>query len=253
AGLQRAGARPSLHRFDPDGRQIPAHARSGSNLRDEPFRRGNPQVVRSAISRRRGRLLASALVLTMRTSHLLVLCAVLALNLSLGVVEAAGPWKAQLVDAKTKQPLEGVVVLAWWTRNVRTFGGPSEEYCDSQEALTDMDGRFTIAPRRFWSLNPLVFFRGPFVAMFKSGYGGFRWPGYEGSEAWPKEKRESLQSAAHRLQRDGIVLEMSRLRTAEQRNEYMKALDVPAVAVPLDKQPLMREAIADEQRSLGNR
>ncbi|HZO42617.1 MAG TPA: hypothetical protein VFE97_25605 [Methylomirabilota bacterium] len=189
----------------------------------------------------------------MRTSVLLVLYAVLALHVSPAVAEAAGPWKAQVVDAETKQPLEGVVVLAWWTRSVRSFGGPGEEYRDSQEVLTDKDGRFAIASRWFWSLNPLVFFRGPFFAMFKSPYGGFRWPGYEGSEAWPQEKRKSLQTAAQLLQLEGLVLEMPRLRTAEQRNEYLKALDVPAVAVPLDKQPLMQEAIAAERRSLGNR
>jgi hypothetical protein len=178
---------------------------------------------------------------------------VLALQVSPAVAEAEGPWKAQIVDAETKRPLEGVVVLAWWTRSVRSFGGPSEEYQDSQEVLTDKEGRFTIAPRRFWSLNPFVFFRGPFVAMFKPGYGGFRWPGYDGSESWPKEKRQSLQTAAQLLQLEGIVLEMSRWQTADQRNEYLKALDVAALAVPLDKQPLMREAIAQERRSLGNR
>ena len=189
----------------------------------------------------------------MRTSVLAVLCTVLALHLSPAVAEAAGPWQAQLVDAETKQPLEGVVVLAWWTQSVRSFGGPSEDYRDSQEVLTDKDGRFTIAPRWFWSLNPLVFFRGPFVAMFKPGYGDFRWPGYEGSETWPKEKRKSLQTAAQLLELEGIVLEMSRLQTVEQRNERLRALDVSAVAVPLDKQPLMREAIAGERRSPGNR
>jgi hypothetical protein len=189
----------------------------------------------------------------MRTSVLPILCAVLALHLSPAVTEAAGPWKAQVVDAETKRPLEGVVVLAWWTRSVRSFGGPSEEYRDSEEVLTDKDGRFTIAPRSFWSLNPLVFFRGPFVAMFKPGYGGFRWPGYERSEAWPTEKRESLQTAAQLLQLEGIVLEMPRLRTAEQRNEYLNAVDVQALAVPLDKQPLTRQAIAEERRSLGSR
>ena len=182
----------------------------------------------------------------------LVVYAVLALQTSPTVAEAAGPWQAQVVDAETKQPLAGVVVLAWWTRHVRSFGGPSEEYRDSQEVLTDKDGRFTIAPRSFWSLNPLVFFRGPFVTMFKPAYGRFRWPGYEGAETWPKEKRESLRTAAQLLQLEGIVLEMPRLQTAEQRKEYLKRLDVGALVVPLDKQPLMRQAIAEERRSLGN-
>lgn len=74
---------------------------------------------------------------------------------------AAGPWKAQIVDAQTKQPLEGVVVVAAWWRATRTLGGPSEEYHDSEEVVTDKAGRFSIRARRYSSLNPLVFFKGP--------------------------------------------------------------------------------------------
>ncbi|PYN90330.1 MAG: hypothetical protein DMD87_02220 [Candidatus Rokuibacteriota bacterium] len=165
--------------------------------------------------------------------------------------EAAGPWQAQVVDGGTKQPLEGVVVLAWWTRHVRSFGGPSEEYRDSQEVLTDTDGRFTIESRRFFSLNPLVFFRGPFVAMFKSGYGDYEWPGYSGSQTWPKEKREALRTEAQLLQLDGIVLELPRRLTADQRKEYLKHLEVHVLTVPLERRPLLQKAIGEERRALG--
>jgi hypothetical protein len=175
------------------------------------------------------------------------------LILSLSRAEAAGPWQAQVVSAETKQPLEGVVVLAWWTRHVRSFGGPSEEYRDSQEVLTDKDGRFTIASRWFFSLNPLVFFRGPFFGMFKSGYGRFGWPGYEGSDSWPKERRETLRTAAHLLQLDGIVLEVPKLQNAEERKEYLKTIEVHVLTVPLEKRPLMQNAIVEERRALGSR
>src|SRR5262245_19497078 len=165
-------------------------------------------------------------------------------------VEAAGPWQAQVVSADTKQPLEGVVVLAWWTRHVRSFGGPSEEYRDSQEVLTDKDGRFTIESRWFFSLNPLVFFRGPFVAMFKSGYGDYEWPGYQGSETWPKDRREALRTEAQLLQLDGIVLEMPRLAAIGAREEYLKRLSGRISDVPLDRRPQMQEAIVEERKAL---
>jgi len=164
--------------------------------------------------------------------------------------EAAGPWQAQVVSADSKQPLEGVVVVAWWTRNVRSFGGPSEDYRDSQEVLTDKDGRFTIESRWFFSLNPLVFFRGPFIAMFKSGYGDYEWPGYKGSETWPPEKRKALQTEAQLLQLDGIVLEMPLLNVAK-REEYLKRIEMPGVTVPLDRRPLLQKAIEEERTALG--
>jgi hypothetical protein len=162
--------------------------------------------------------------------------------------EAAGPWRAQVVSADTKQPLEGVIVLAWWTRHVRSFGGPSEEYRDSQEVLTDKDGRFTIESRWFFSLNPLVFFRGPFIAMFNPGYGRYEWPGFQGSEMWSKEKRAALRTEAQLLQLDGIVLEMPTLTTSGERTEYLKWIEVQVGAVPLEKRPLMQSALVEERK-----
>jgi hypothetical protein len=164
--------------------------------------------------------------------------------------EAAGPWQAQVVSAETKQPLEGVVVLAWWTRHVRSLGGPSEEYRDSQELLTGKDGRFTIESRWFFSLNPFVFFRGPFVAMFKPGHGRFVWPGYE---TLPREKRAELSMAAKLLLLDGIVLELPKLESTEQRKEHLRQIEIQVLSVPLEQRPLWQHAIMEERRALGYR
>jgi len=188
--------------------------------------------------------------LTMRgpARAVLALLAALTALTMLAPAEAAGPWQAQVVSAETKQPLEGVVVLAWWTRHVRSFGGPSEDYRDSQEVLADKDGRFTIESRWFFSLNPLVFFRGPFFEMFKPGYGRFAWPGYEGSEKWSQEKRGALRTAAQLLQLDDIVLEMPTVRASDQRAEYLKWLEVRILVVPIDRRPLLQSRIEEERR-----
>lgn len=192
----------------------------------------------------------------MRNAGLISLALLIVSAFGLGLVDpahAAGPWKAQLVSAETKQPLEGVVVLAWWTRHIRSFGGPSREYRDSEEVLTDRDGRFTIAPRSFFSLNPLVFFRGPFFAIFKPGYGEFRWSGYEGSETWPKEKQKALGTAATLFQLDGIVLEMSQWRSVQERREYLGKLPSDYLVVPPDRRRLLQQAIVEERKALGYR
>ena len=189
----------------------------------------------------------------LRTIRIILVVLVSLMVLGGSRADAAGPWQAQVVAGDTKQPVEGVVVLAWWTRNVRSFGGFSEDYRDSQEVLTGKDGRFTIEPRWFFSLNPLVFFRGPFVAMFKPGYGDYEWPGYRGSETWPKEKREALRTEAQLLLLEGIVLEMPLLVSVGQREEYLKHLSGRISGVPLDKRPLMQEAVREERKTLGYR
>src|SRR2546430_6439206 len=189
----------------------------------------------------------------MRKSALLALLSMVCLLASASRSESAGPWQAQVVSAETKQPLEGVVVLAWWTRHVRSFGGASEEYRDSQEVLTDKDGCFTIESRWFFSPNPLVFFRGPFFMMFKVGYGRFAWPGYQGSGQWPKEKRDALRTAAQLLQLEGIVLQMPALESLEQRREYLDKLEGGYLVVPIERRSLLQNVIVEERRALGYR
>jgi hypothetical protein len=187
------------------------------------------------------------LALAIRT----LLMATAALCLCVEVTDAAGPWRAQVVNAETKEPLEGVVVLAWWTRHVRSLGGPSSEYRDSQEVVTDRSGRFAIAPRTFFSLNPLVFFRGPFFGLFKPGYGEDRWPGYEERETGSPEKRKKLGMYSNLLEMDGIVLEMPRLPEVQQRREHVKKLGIDVLIVPLEKRPLLQKLILEERRALG--
>ena len=187
----------------------------------------------------------------LRTMRIILVVLVSLMVLGGSRADAAGPWQAQVVAGDTKQPVEGVVVLAWWTRNVRSFGGFSEDYRDSQEVMTDKDGRFTIEPRWLFSLNPLVFFRGPFVAMFKSGYGDYEWPGYKGSETWPKEKREALRTEAQLLQLEGIVLEVPALVSVDQRKKYLADLEVHVLIVPLHRRPLLQKAISQERSALG--
>src|SRR5438128_2478809 len=96
---------------------------------------------------------------------------VAALIVKAGPAEAAGPWKAQIVDAETGQPISGAVVLAaWWTRSP----GAVHERRDFQEAIevvTDDQGRFVIPAVSTVSLNPFTRIQGPDIKIFKGGYG----------------------------------------------------------------------------------
>ena len=178
----------------------------------------------------------------MQRSFLVVsLTALLFLAAEVLPAAASGPWRAQIVDAETKQALQGVVVLAVWTRHVRGLGGPSSEYHHSEEVLTDQDGRFTIPARSFFSLNPLVFFRGPRFLIFKPGYGWGIWPGGKQRERWPEEDLEN------------IVIELPRLKTLDERKEYLSKVGAGFSTVPPEKTPLLEKAITEERRAVGFR
>ncbi|HBH03550.1 MAG TPA: hypothetical protein DDZ42_16795 [Candidatus Rokubacteria bacterium] len=114
--------------------------------------------------------------------------------------DAAGPWKAQVVDADAGQPLEGVVVLASWIKYTSSVGGwAGGKFHDAQEVVTGPDGRFEIAERATWTLNPFRRIAGPeFVssslAMASGGSAGRRTgrpTPYRGSRSCERRGRNS--------------------------------------------------------------
>ena len=85
---------------------------------------------------------------------------------------AAGPWKGQIIDIETKEPIEGAVVLAVWERVYRTPTGASSYFYEAKETLTDKEGRFEIPSYTPINLVPIIsYMRGPLFTIFKPGYG----------------------------------------------------------------------------------
>src|SRR5207249_575775 len=60
--------------------------------------------------------------------------------------EKWGPFRGQIVDAETGQPIVGAVVLVVWWEAVFTPIQTNRKFYDAREALTDAEGRFE-APR----------------------------------------------------------------------------------------------------------
>lgn len=130
------------------------------------------------------------------------------------VVHAAGPRHAQVIDAETREPLAGVAVLAVWSRGAR--GHPAISFTDtgyykSAETATGPDGRFTIPWRILFALGFGVEVRGPEIALFKAGYGGWRFAGSKDMSTG-----------------DGAVIEMRPLRTAADQVRYLERKLTPA-------------------------
>ncbi len=80
-------------------------------------------------------------------NHIIKLLMVLTLLLCAGCASYCridGPYKGKIVDAETRQPLEGVVVLGVWYKVQLTVAGPTGSFYDSTEVLTDKNGEFNI-------------------------------------------------------------------------------------------------------------
>jgi hypothetical protein len=77
-----------------------------------------------------------------------------------------GPFEGWIVDAETKEPIEGVVVFVDWVQAHMDSGRTD---VDVAETLTDAEGYFIIPT--WWSFNPWKNFTTEgLVTIFKSGY-----------------------------------------------------------------------------------
>lgn len=167
------------------------------------------------------------------------------------VSESAGPWKGQVVDKETGKPLEGVVVLARWEKRYTSFVGEmgGNEYYDSEEVVTDAEGRFVISARQTWTLNPLSEIYGPEFFIFKSGYG--RWQ-FRDFDSWGLKdaivSAERTRAEWRRFTAEGAVLELPPLKTIEQRLEFVRAMRPHGV--PSDRMMKYLDAINRERVTL---
>ena len=189
-------------------------------------------------------------------SRLWILAALfLALGSGVWPAEAAGPWRARVVDAETGQPLEGVVVLAAWFKYTASVGGwAAQKYYASEEVVTGPDGRFQIRAR--WAFTWLPFFttvKGPEFSIFKPGYGQWR---FRGADEWlklsPEDRDARVEEAWERFEGKGVIIELPPLKNREERLKFFPwASGWPSDVIPDVRMSRYLEALDQEAVALG--
>jgi hypothetical protein len=85
---------------------------------------------------------------------------------------SADPIEASVIDAETKRPLEGVIVVAYWQLMGGMEGGIPKGQMNIMETMTDVNGRFHFlgwGPKRHFGEGKLRY-SDPHLIIFKSGY-----------------------------------------------------------------------------------
>lgn len=91
-------------------------------------------------------------------------------------------FQGRIVDAETKEPLEGTVVVATWHESTATITGGSTRFKDVRETLTDKNGKWRIRGSKgdrfvaqIFAMIPGIYYtKSPEFIIFKSGY--CTWP-----------------------------------------------------------------------------
>ena len=101
------------------------------------------------------------------SGYMLIIATLLVCSGCVSTFRLDGPYKGKVVDAETKQPLEGVVVLGVWNKVYGNVAGSTSEFYDSVEILTDKNGEFSIPGK---GLLVFSFLDEMAVVIFKAGY-----------------------------------------------------------------------------------
>jgi hypothetical protein len=174
-----------------------------------------------------------------RFRFILIIGIVLILLLIYGryLIYIDGPYSGRVIDAETKEPIEGAVVLVIWEMSTCTPGGGVSIYYDAKETITDKNGEFRVPRLISLALNPLYYLDElTHITIFKPGYGYF--PEYQVS---PKGTPIGLVKALKKHQ----TIELQKLKTMEERRQ--KGLtNKPGTDVPYKKMKNMLKAINEE-------
>ena len=148
-----------------------------------------------------------------------------------------GPYQGRVIDAETKAPLVGAVVLATWLRHKVYPFHMNQEFYMAREVLTDGDGRFRMEAQDIEAGAPRRTFRPEFV-IFSPGYGWF-----------PRYHAQPKGLIAGVFEGGGVTVELPRIRTEAERREIVGRL--PPFFPPYEAMPKLIHLINIERTAVG--
>jgi len=169
---------------------------------------------------------------------------------SASIYYSDGSWSGRIIDADTKGPIEGAVVVAVWYRVYSTPTGDSSYFFDAVEALTDKDGKFFISQFKALNLLPIIRrIEGPDFIIYKPEYTAF--PGWSYDYFYKYFPNSSLRvgrEALAELFKKDVIVELRKLKT---RDERLNNIPGGPTDVSIQKLPLFYKLINEERKNLG--
>jgi len=174
-----------------------------------------------------------------------------ALASSASLYYSDGPWMGKVIDAETKEPIEGAVVLAVWQKVYASPTGRHHYFFDAIELLTDKNGAFIIS--KFNAVNFLPIIRhieGPDFTIFKPRYTPFGDSYDYFHKYFPNSPLKVNRNTLSELFKKGVSVELLRLKTREERLRSLSDAH-PLGGVPDNKMPILLDFINLERKELG--
>ena len=155
-----------------------------------------------------------------------------------------GPYKGRVIDAETGKPIEGVVVLGVWYKELPSPGGTVGSYFNAQETVTNKNGDFEVKGLGLQIFSTVSRMH---VLIFKAGYE------YIGSGPWESFKLDPIFKKKIIWEGEKAIIPLRKL-TMEERLKQLGPPSPPSEA-PFEKVRLILLEIDkdDAERGLPTR
>lgn len=188
-------------------------------------------------------------------------CVLVAVAVVVAALAAAAPpasagakYHGRVVDADTKAPLSGAVVVVIWFRKPITAMDSGSTVHRVVEVFTDADGRFSIDDSPGINWMPFTFVvKEPSIAIFRPGYAPFptgqRSPRIE--ERFGRLHRLSTSELNAAL-RGGATVELPQLLSKEELRKFVEPFDMLIISrVPDEKIPNLIRLLEIQRANAG--
>lgn len=149
-----------------------------------------------------------------------------------------GPYEGRIIDAETRQPLEGVVVFGEWKVFHPNLAGGNYTYYDAAETLTDKNGEFRIPGKGVRVLSNLTEM---YFLIFKAGYEAIH------PVPW-RALKNMITTDNVRFEGNKAIIPIRKL-TLEERKK--RPIPVRSSHAPLEKQKKLTNELNKECSDLG--
>lgn len=155
---------------------------------------------------------------------------------------ADGPYRGKVIDAETKEPIEGAVVLGVWRKQPLLAFHPKYIFKETKEVLTDKDGEFVLPGyTNIPSIIDPMSSNRIRIYIYKPGYGSF--PRHQISP----DPKQSHPDKLRPFETHALV-ELPRLKTREER---LRVQECPAGDIPDEKLTNWIRLMNIESQNLG--
>jgi hypothetical protein len=148
-----------------------------------------------------------------------------------------GPYSGKVIDAETKEPIEGVVVLGVWYTAQFSPAGATHNFYDAMETVTDKNGEFSIPGMGLRVLSNLKLRQ---IVIFKAGYE------HLASGPWISLKKDILLRKKIKWEGDKAIIRFNKFTL-----EYRKKRLFGKENIPDEKQRLLIRELNKERVQIG--